>query len=141
MTIIAPEHEEAALRYLAERAVRMEVWEPDALCKEIGNRLFYPEQIEGTPTMESPSPALTACGMCPVMAECRAYALANDERLGVWGGMTLEARKRALATPALTREALMDALNGVEPSLFKKKAKVEAPADAQDPENGELKAA
>ena len=38
--------------------------------------------------------AVEACGWCPVLASCRAYALGagNAERTGVWGGLTPEAR-------------------------------------------------
>ena len=41
--------------------------------------------------------AAEACGFCPAMASCRAFAQANDERFGVWGGhdFTPLARGRA----------------------------------------------
>lgn len=40
--------------------------------------------------------AVAACQRCPVRLQCRAYAVAADEREGVWGGSTVEER-RALA--------------------------------------------
>lgn len=33
--------------------------------------------------------ALTLCKVCPVRAECRAYAEENDMKYGVWGGQVL----------------------------------------------------
>lgn len=36
--------------------------------------------------------AKAVCAMCPVIADCRAYALASRESWGVWGGMTAKER-------------------------------------------------
>lgn len=30
--------------------------------------------------------AAQLCARCPVLSECAAFAIANDERFGVWGG-------------------------------------------------------
>lgn len=119
MTACGPRQEEAALRYLLRRAARM-TWEEDALCREIGQRLFFPEEIQAAAPgvarrVESPEAALAACAICPVMAECRATALARHDRNGVWGGLTEEGRKRAWKSEEATRQALLDALNGVVP--------------------------
>lgn len=40
--------------------------------------------------------AVEACSWCPVLQLCRSYAVAADEREGVWGGTT-PAERRALA--------------------------------------------
>jgi hypothetical protein len=34
------------------------------------------------------------CGSCPVQKECLAYALANPELVGIWGGLTSRERSR-----------------------------------------------
>jgi WhiB family redox-sensing transcriptional regulator len=34
------------------------------------------------------------CATCPVRAACLAYALANNERHGTWGGMSERERRR-----------------------------------------------
>lgn len=34
------------------------------------------------------------CGRCPVRADCLAHALVEDERWGVWGGLTPRARRQ-----------------------------------------------
>ena len=37
--------------------------------------------------------AIEICRTCPVMAECAQYALDNDERSGIWGGLTPDVRR------------------------------------------------
>ncbi|MGY1692951.1 WhiB family transcriptional regulator [Geodermatophilus sp. SYSU D01105] len=37
--------------------------------------------------------ALAACRRCPAVAPCLAYALAADERFGIWGGSLPEERR------------------------------------------------
>lgn len=32
--------------------------------------------------------AKAICNACPVRLECEAFAVANDERTGIWGGLT-----------------------------------------------------
>jgi hypothetical protein len=40
---------------------------------------------------ESAAYAVALCRTaCPVRAECLAYALANDERFGIWGGRAFD---------------------------------------------------
>jgi WhiB family redox-sensing transcriptional regulator len=38
--------------------------------------------------------ARAVCNACPVRTECLDYALAADEREGMWGGLSPEERKR-----------------------------------------------
>jgi Transcription factor WhiB len=60
-------------------------------------------ETSGTPDVWwSPADAPMAssvCRSCPVAAECLAYALAADERFGVWGGMTPEERRPRRCRP------------------------------------------
>lgn len=39
--------------------------------------------------------ALAACATCPFIQICREEALRNDERHGIWGGLTEDDRRRA----------------------------------------------
>ncbi len=43
--------------------------------------------------------ALRTCGGCFVRSQCLSYALANNERYGIWGGMT-ELQRAALVRKA-----------------------------------------
>jgi WhiB family redox-sensing transcriptional regulator len=63
--------------------LRRPAWQNDALCR--GNMaLFFPEKI----TVEQAVKAKAICAVCPVARQCLEMAFANDERDGIWGGMT-----------------------------------------------------
>lgn len=36
----------------------------------------------------NPEPALAICETCPIIEECRTYAIDHEENFGIWGGMT-----------------------------------------------------
>lgn len=63
-------------------------WHADALCSQTDPDAFYPEKGQ------VPTKALIVCGNCPVQTQCLEWALANDERYGVWGGKTEPERRR-----------------------------------------------
>lgn len=62
-------------------------WQDHALCAGAGLDLFFPD---GTDTQRAKS----FCNVCPVWAECLAYAIDREEAHGVWGGLTSAERKR-----------------------------------------------
>ncbi|WP_257477216.1 WhiB family transcriptional regulator [Acidipropionibacterium jensenii] len=63
-------------------------WQARALCAQTDPEAFFPEK--GGSTRE----AKRICEHCEVQAECLAYALANDERFGIWGGLSEMERRR-----------------------------------------------
>jgi WhiB family redox-sensing transcriptional regulator len=63
-------------------------WRLDALCAETDPEAFFPEK--GGSTRE----AKRVCSGCTVRAECLEAALANDERFGIWGGLSERERRR-----------------------------------------------
>ena len=63
-------------------------WQDDALCAQTDPEIFYPEK--GGSTREPKR----VCRACPVRAECLDYALAHDERFGIWGGFSERERRR-----------------------------------------------
>jgi WhiB family redox-sensing transcriptional regulator len=69
-------------------AAGREDWQLWALCREVDPEAFFPEQGE------SARDAKRVCGLCEVRAECLEYALANDERFGIWGGLTEREMRR-----------------------------------------------
>ena len=65
-----------------------ESWQDRALCAQTDPEAFFPEK--GGSTRE----AKRICTGCEVKAECLEYALANDERFGIWGGLSERERRR-----------------------------------------------
>lgn len=63
-------------------------WQHRALCAQTDPEAFFPEK--GGSTRE----AKGICASCEVQAECLEYALANDERFGIWGGLSERERRR-----------------------------------------------
>lgn len=43
---------------------------------------------------EPAAPAKAICGTCPVLSDCRAYALADPSLVGVWGATTPAERRQ-----------------------------------------------
>lgn len=63
-------------------------WQTDALCAQTDPEAFFPEK--GGSTRE----AKRICDGCEVRSECLDYALANDERFGIWGGLSERERRK-----------------------------------------------
>ena len=59
-----------------------------ALCAQTDPEAFFPEK--GGSTRE----AKRVCLSCDVRGECLEYALAHDERFGIWGGLSERERRR-----------------------------------------------
>lgn len=67
----------------------------DAVCREVGSELFFPENGENH------LQALAICRRCPVTAECLEHALHLEQAgvwnvTGIWGGVTAKERLRIL---------------------------------------------
>lgn len=65
-----------------------EHWSRHAVCAETDPDVFYPEN--GEPVTR----AKRVCAGCPVSAQCLEWALATNERFGVWGGASERERRR-----------------------------------------------
>jgi WhiB family redox-sensing transcriptional regulator len=63
-------------------------WQERALCAQTDPEAFFPEK--GGSTRE----AKRVCLSCEVRVECLEYALSNDERFGIWGGLSERERRR-----------------------------------------------
>jgi len=63
-------------------------WQERALCAQTDPEAFFPEK--GGSTRE----AKKVCLSCDVRADCLDYALANDERFGIWGGLSERERRK-----------------------------------------------
>ena len=63
-------------------------WQSDALCAQTDPEAFFPEK--GGSTRD----AKRICTSCEVRSQCLEYALANDERFGIWGGLSERERRK-----------------------------------------------
>jgi WhiB family redox-sensing transcriptional regulator len=73
-------------------------WQLDGACRGGDSELFFHPYGEREPSRSRrEQQALAICRRCPVIEQCRTYALAAREPYGVWGGMTETARADALS--------------------------------------------
>ena len=79
---LAPDHIEVDQETLEDQ------WQERALCAQTDPEAFFPEK--GGSTRE----AKRICLGCEVKDECLDYALAHDERFGIWGGLSERERRR-----------------------------------------------
>jgi len=80
-------------------------WMTDGVCAQVDPDLWFPEK--GGSTRE----AKALCARCPVHPECLAYALAHDERFGVWGGASERDRRRMRRSVSTRQGAPVRALD------------------------------
>ncbi|EME66922.1 WhiB family transcriptional regulator [Rhodococcus ruber BKS 20-38] len=78
-------------------------WRMHAVCRSIGDYLFFaaPGESSGVRARRERA-AKQICTTCPVLMQCRAYAHANPEPYGVWGGMSEAERNATSSTPTIT---------------------------------------
>ena len=75
--------------FLADLLGSVPEWQERALCAQTDPEAFFPEK--GGSTRE----AKKICTRCEVKAECLEFALAHDERFGIWGGLSERERRKA----------------------------------------------
>lgn len=63
-------------------------WRERAVCAQTDPEAFYPEKGGSTKA------AKAMCAVCPVRERCLIDALDNDERFGIWGGMSERERRK-----------------------------------------------
>ncbi len=84
--------------YLLEGEPEDAGWQERGLCAQTDPEAFFPEK--GGSTREAKKVCLT----CDVRQDCLEYALENDERFGIWGGLS-ERERRKLKKQAVERAA------------------------------------
>ena len=89
-------------------------WTLQAMCRGVGDRVFFPRGTTGTPVEDKHTAAKRLCAPCPVTEQCLRRAMraegstAADYRFGVFGGLDPVERhalhlEQAGSTPGLTR--------------------------------------
>lgn len=66
-------------------------WQEKAVCARVDPEIFFKGDVKIE--TENTRKANQSCGACAVRAACLKDAFSNDERWGVWGGMTTHERK------------------------------------------------
>jgi Transcription factor WhiB len=59
-------------------------WQAMAECRSVADDTWFPD----TGQTALRAAAVSRCGFCPVRRSCLAYALAEGEDYGIWGGTT-----------------------------------------------------
>ena len=80
------------VRRIAEDESDQLSWQADSLCAQTDPEAFFPEK--GGSTRE----AKRICSTCEVKSQCLEYALQNDERFGIWGGLSERERRKVRKT-------------------------------------------
>jgi WhiB family redox-sensing transcriptional regulator len=70
-------------------------WSDRAACLTAEPEQFFPVGTGGAMLREVEA-AKAVCGTCPVLGECRDYAIATRQPFGVWGGLDEEERRELL---------------------------------------------
>lgn len=63
-------------------------WQDRALCAQTDPEVFFPEKGGST------RKAKRVCAGCEARVECLEYAINNEERFGIWGGLSERERRR-----------------------------------------------
>lgn len=73
------------------------------ICSQVDPELWFPEPGQWTRTRAAKS----LCRTCPLIAACRAWALAHPDltEYGVWGGLSAVERRQLRCPPSERRAA------------------------------------
>jgi WhiB family redox-sensing transcriptional regulator len=66
-------------------------WQQQGLCRYVGTEaFFYEDQERGEDKQRRIRTAIKTCSQCPVILQCREFAITTGQQHGIWGGMTEE---------------------------------------------------
>ncbi|MEC3920317.1 WhiB family transcriptional regulator [Nocardia sp. CDC160] len=73
----------------ADPTIDDEPWQSFGSCRGMDSAVFFhPDGERGRARVARERRAKQICNRCPVMDQCRAYALATKQSYGIWGGMS-----------------------------------------------------
>ncbi|ADP83820.1 WhiB family transcriptional regulator [Pseudofrankia inefficax] len=90
---VPPAIEPSVAALLIHLMAEAEDWRERAVCAQTDPEAFFPEKGQ------SAREAKRVCAGCEVRSECLQYALDNDERFGVWGGLSERERRARRRAP------------------------------------------
>ena len=69
-------------------------WQYQGACRDLDPEMFFhPDGERGPRRRNRENAAKAVCASCPVIAACRAHALAVQEPYGIWGGLSESDRR------------------------------------------------
>ena len=79
-------------------------WQYKGACRDLDPEMFFhPDGERGPRRRNRENAAKAVCATCPVIAACRAHALAVQEPYGIWGGLSEDDRAAILSRRGITR--------------------------------------
>jgi WhiB family redox-sensing transcriptional regulator len=78
-------------------------WQYKGACRDLDpEAFFHPDGERGPRRRNREMAAKAVCASCPVIAACRAHALAVQEPYGIWGGLSEDDRAVILERQGVT---------------------------------------
>jgi WhiB family transcriptional regulator, redox-sensing transcriptional regulator len=78
-------------------------WQYQGACRDLDpEAFFHPDGERGPRRRNRENAAKAVCASCPVIAACRAHALAVQEPYGIWGGLSEDDRAAILERQGVT---------------------------------------
>ena len=78
-------------------------WQYNGACRDLDpEAFFHPDGERGPRRRNRENAAKAVCASCPVIAACRAHALAVQEPYGIWGGLSEDDRAVILERQGVT---------------------------------------
>jgi WhiB family redox-sensing transcriptional regulator len=75
-------------------------WQYQGACRDLPSEMFFhPDGERGPRRRNRENTAKAVCASCPVIAACRAHALAVQEPYGIWGGLSEDDRLAIINKP------------------------------------------
>lgn len=72
-------------------------WQSEGACRSLPPEMFFhPEGERGPRRRNREIAAKAICASCPVLTQCRDYALAIREPYGIWGGLSEDEREKLI---------------------------------------------
>jgi len=69
-------------------------WQLHSSCRGADQELFFPAEGERAAQARlREQRAKRVCEACPVLSQCRSFALSTRQEYGIWGGMTEDERR------------------------------------------------
>ena len=63
-------------------------WQLQGSCRDHSVGTFFPDSVRGEAWLIAVNHAKRICRSCPVIEDCRDFAVNTQERWGIWGALT-----------------------------------------------------